>query len=530
MNMRNTLVFLLISFSIFQAFGQDATNFTQFYINPYTINPSYAGIDGRAAVFLAYRKQWAGIDGGPSISNFSFHAPLEKGVNAGLSVTNDKRGIVNNTALVTSFAYQLTLDRDKFIRFGASIGGAWNTIDLDQINGTTDPVLANALSSNFSLQGNVGLSFHLKEFHLGASMPGLFAPSIVSEDGFTVSELRPFQSIIALASNRFYFARDKHVFEPYVVYRLNSNLPSQFEVAGVLHLNHTLWLGGSYKQDFGISAVGGIKVNNSLAVGGSYTFKNTGINELGAPTFEINLSLLPGKKKRDAEVYSFVSTVKEKRGRTKSRSQLLAEKRKKKALEDKKKLELAKQEAKEKQELARKEAEEKKRLAEKEAAAVVVVTPEVIESTEPQHDAGARQKRQQVMTIIIPYDTTNTQETAAINRLKEFEKNPRQLAAVEEHTLQSDRHDFGKIGNHPKELPVGNYVIAAAFKTEANVKSYSDGLNKLGFTGNYGYSSEKGVWFAYISKSDDINQTENEHEEFRKLRLFLQAWIVTVYE
>lgn len=283
---------------MFQAQGQDATNFTQFYINPYTINPSYAGIDGRSALFLVYRKQWSGIDGGPTVVNFSFHAPLERGLNVGLSVTNDARGIVKQTSLLPSVTYQLTLDREMFLRFGASIGGAWNTIDLDQINGSSDPVLANALNSNMSLQGNMGLSFHAKDFHVGVSMPSIFAPSLVSEDGFTITEVKPFQSIIALASNRFYFARDKNVFEPYFVYRLNSNLPSQFEIAGVLHLNHTVWLGANYKQDFGVSAVGGLKMNNSLAVGGSYTFKNTGINELGAPTFEIQLSILPGKRRR----------------------------------------------------------------------------------------------------------------------------------------------------------------------------------------------------------------------------------------
>lgn len=343
--------------------AQDVTNFTQFFINPYTFNPSYAGIEGRGAMFLSYRRQWATIDGGPSVGNFSYHAPLAGGLNFGLSVSNDTRGVLNSTGVSFTMGYTVTLGQQKFIRFGLSGGGASNGVDLDAIADANDPALNALLDNSFSLLGSAGISVHLNSFHFGASLPSIFAPTFVSSENFTITEVKPFQNLILHASNRFYFGGDRFIFEPYVVYRMNNGprdgevLPSQYEVAGVLHLNHFVWVGGSYKQDFGISALGGIK-NKFFLLGASYSLKNSGINELNSPTYEMHLGYLIGQKKKGKPVYSFVNSEKEKikKPPVKTPAQLAAEKKKQE--------ELAKQKA-EQEALAQEEAEraEQERLA-----------------------------------------------------------------------------------------------------------------------------------------------------------------------
>src|SRR5258707_916489 len=164
--------------------------------------------------------------------------------------------------------------------------------------------------------------------------------------------LEPFHSIVLHDSNRYYFNRDQNVFEPYLIYRLNGPLPSQFEAAAVLHLQHVVWVGASYKQQFGISGLFGFKVQNQFAVGFSYTIKNGGANQIPAPSYEVQLGYLVGNKKKDANAYSFVDTHKEK-PKKKTNAEILADRKKqqqimeKKIADDKKKHEelLAKQKA-----------------------------------------------------------------------------------------------------------------------------------------------------------------------------------------
>ena len=164
------------------------------------------------------------IEGAPVIGNFSWQTPLSPRAGFGLSVTNDARGLLNNSSALLTFGYNIPLAKQSFLRFGISGGGAWNTLDMTRLESMgDDPALANVLENNASITGNAGISLHLKSFQFGASMPAMFSPSYMSTEEFSITEIKPFQSIIISGSNRFYFGKDKHVFEPYAIYRINAN-------------------------------------------------------------------------------------------------------------------------------------------------------------------------------------------------------------------------------------------------------------------------------------------------------------------
>ncbi|MBL7860753.1 MAG: type IX secretion system membrane protein PorP/SprF [Cyclobacteriaceae bacterium] len=488
----------LFVFTVWLARAQDISNFTQFFFNPYLLNPSFAGIEGKPAVFLAYRNQWSGIEGSPTIANLSFHKPVKQNMGFGMSATNDQRGVLSNTGLLFSYAYSVPIEEGMFVRFGLSVGGSWNTIDLQKLQAfSSDPALMNALNQNASIIGNAGISAHLKSFHFSIAMPNLFSPSYVSPDAFTLTELQPFKALIFQASNRFYFGQDKYVFEPYAIYRLNSGLPSQYEFAGVFHLNHMIWAGGSYKQEFGISAFGGIRINNSLAAGGSYTLKNTGDNSLNFPSFEVHLSyhVVPKTNSRVRgkqpvlPVYSFLDTekpkVKKPAGPTPA--QLAAEKKRQ-------------------EELAKKKAEEQ-RLAEA---------------------AKAEEERKAAEALAIKHAE---EERAAAVLLDEHK------ADVVEHVNDSihpvdpnERHETVERGDHAQELHVNNYVIAGVFGSPANAKKFAQGLIDLGFDAEFGHLTVKNLWYVHVFQHADINVTRSARDEFRKFKILQNAWLLTVQD
>ncbi|MBX2970344.1 MAG: PorP/SprF family type IX secretion system membrane protein [Cyclobacteriaceae bacterium] len=600
-----------------ELFSQDATNFTQFFINPYTYNPSYAGADGRAALFLGYRKQWANIQGGPAIANLSLHGPTTKGgLNFGLNIINDTRGVLNTSGATLGLGYSTSLSDQVALRFGVTIGGAWNMVNLEEIEDASDPALAELLDQNAFLLGGAGISLHTKTFHLGVSLPSIFAPSYVSVDPFSFKEVKPFQSVIVSASNRFYFGNDKHIFEPYVLYRINADLPSQFEVAGVVHLNHVLWVGGSYKQDFGISALGGVKINHTILIGGSYSLKNTGINELNSPSYEVQMSYLLGQRKPEKPHYSFVDAEKFKPKKRKSASELIAEKRKQEEAERKKRQEelakkqreeqLAKEKAakereaelraareaeqkqKEADALAAKEAEQKQKEAEALAQAArqaelekqrtqqqaqptvtpVQPQPQQQQPVQPQPQPVQPQPvqpqpQQQTTPVVTQPQPTQPQPVAPVEPPLEDhshdggarfrnqlyvpvyisdEENERTLR-LEEHAADPDehhdedidfhpnaeRHEFVKRGGHQDEMDTGDFVVVGSFRSMENAKHFSDGLVKMGFTADYGHLTEKEMWYVYVTYTNDINKARAERDKYRKMKIFRDAWLLTVH-
>jgi type IX secretion system PorP/SprF family membrane protein len=532
---------VILGFSI-NSFSQDQANFTQFYLNPYILNPSYAGIDGKTSVSLIYRRQWMGIDGGPSIANFSINTPINTKLATGLSVTNDTRGLLSNTSLLFTFGYNIGIKEHSFVRFGISAGGAWNMIDLQKLDGFVDDAIATMVDNNMSINGNAGMSFHTKSFHVGFSLPSIFQPSYIADKSFNITEVKPFQSIIAHASNRFYFNDNKHVFEPYVVYRLSADLPAQFEVTGVVHLNHMIWAGGSYKQDFGISALGGIKLQNTLAIGASYSLKNSGYNELNSPTFEVSLNYLLGQHKKGTIVYSFVDTHKEKPKKpiNKSASEAIAAKRKQDELEKKKQLEEKKKlsqdeinRKKTEDALARKKQEEALALhreeirKREEARKHEVVTPPPPKTDTAVAKHNPRFKQDMLAMVEIP-EGHHEHEQEQIKRLDVHAENPTETHD-ETHHPHAERHEFIKRGSHQDELDASDYVVGGVFGKEANAKHFTQGLVKLGFKADYGHLTEKNLWYVYLTKTSDINKARTERDKYRKMKIFRDAWLLTVH-
>ncbi len=491
--------------------SQDITNQTQFFFNPYTLNPSYAGTEGRPALFLSYRKQWSGIDGAPTISNFSFHNTAKNKLNYGLNFNSDKRGIVSTSSAMATIGYTIALNELTWLRFGISGGIGFNGVDVAKLGTFTDKILPSILNRNSFLMGNAGVSIHHKTFHGGLSLPNLFQPVYVSADPFSVSTLRPFQSVIIHASNRFYFDKDKNVFEPYLLYRLNgSGLPSQLEIAALLHLQHAVWVGGSYRQNFGISALGGIKIKNQFALGFSYSVKNTGINELNSPSYEIQLGYLTGAKKKDHFAYSFVSTEKEK-------------------VKSKTPREIA--EAKRKAEIARKQAEEKKQqeivLAKKAEVEKKLQDEKKLQEEKRVQDEKKLQEEKNAK--LLPVDSTHHDDLRQLQRVADHAANPN-----EEHGLASDKHENHERhetvirGAHKEELDLGDFVIAGSFMKRENAARFTADLNKLNFTADFGFLTPHGKWYVYLYQGTDINAARAERDKYRKLQIFRDTWLLTI--
>jgi type IX secretion system PorP/SprF family membrane protein len=705
------LVWVILIFSR-SLFAQDQTNFTQFYLNPYLINPSYVGIDGKASLSLLYRKQWATIKDAPQLANVTFHSPVSRRVSLGLSATDDQKGLLHSSGLMLTFGYNMPLSDESFFRFGLSGGISSNSVDMKRLEGFTDQALGSLLESNMSVLGNTGISFHLHTFHAGVSLPVIFQPSYVSRDAFSITEIDPFQSVILHFSNRFYFNENRNVFEPYVIYRMASGLPPQFEVAGIVHLNHVLYAGASFKQDFGISALGGVKLKNAMSLGASYTLKNSGVNELNSPTYEVSIGLLLGQRKKDTPMYSFVNTEKEKHKKIhgKSASEMLAEKRKAEELARKQQLdaaakrkqqdELAKKQAevnaqrqrelekkkqeeelrkqqalaqqqqqqkqttpvqtntqptqttnpikntnttspsnaeivrkqqeelarrqqeelarkqqeelsrKQQEELARKQQEELARkqqeeLARKQQEELARKQQEELDrkqqdelARKQQEEAARKQqaelarKQQEELARKQQEELARRQQEEARRRAEEqalvqareeqtepetFQSTIRQDTVVVTHkprfnhidaamevlnvevtehneqdekerisrlTLHaedpdehheggshpnSERHEFVQKGDHKAELDVADYVVAGVFKEESNAKHFADGLKKLGFKVKYGHLTEKAVWYVYLFQGSDINEARNQRDRYRKMKIFRDAWLLTVH-
>jgi len=116
----------LLIFLYTEADAQDPA-FSQFYANPLYMNPSMAGVEGPAKVYIGYRNQWPGATN-PYVT---YHASYDQHIEAlqggvGIHVGNDRQGggVFNTLSVDALYAYHLQVS-SKFMLSGgfqASVG------------------------------------------------------------------------------------------------------------------------------------------------------------------------------------------------------------------------------------------------------------------------------------------------------------------------------------------------------------------------------------------------------------------------
>ena len=137
-----------------------------------------------------------------------------------------------------------------------------------------------------------------------------------------------------------------------------------------------------------------------------------------------------------------------------------------------------------------------------------------------------------MFSIDIPtYDTARHEEEARLSRLDEHAGDPDEHHGDDPDThANAERHEYAKRGTGKEDLKPGDYVVAGVFKTSSSADRYADGLVKLGFKAEYGHITEKNMWCVYIVIAKNINEARAERDNFRKMKIFRDAWLLTVTE
>ena len=301
---------LLLFASYTSVKAQQPQIYNQFFMNPYTYNPAYAGVEGHAAIFTMYRDQWTNIEEAPQLTNVSFHVPLQGGIALGGSAYNITQGLLTTSAAKFTGSYLINIDRTHFLRFGMSLGAGFNTVNINELAdaGLNDPAISGFIDQSTFFIGDFGAAYHFGHFNVGVAIPNLFGYNPITQREVAEVTFSPTNNLLFKMNYRGHVS-DNFAFEPHIIYRYSEVVPDQFEGVLIGHLYHVVWVGAAYRQDAGIIALAGAKIQEKYAIGLSYELGNANIaSELG-PTFEINIGFHLGTKKDHAEhVSSFIKS------------------------------------------------------------------------------------------------------------------------------------------------------------------------------------------------------------------------------
>lgn len=105
------------------------------------------------------------------------------------------------------------------------------------------------------------------------------------------------------------------------------------------------------------------------------------------------------------------------------------------------------------------------------------------------------------------------------------------FAQSTDENVHAQRHEFVKRGNHAEELKLGDYVVVGVFQGKGNAKSMARELKKLSYANAaYGYLTNKNLWYVHLGTAADIETARNDRDKIKKMKMFKEAWLLTVQE
>jgi type IX secretion system PorP/SprF family membrane protein len=548
------LFFLLV---VKTAFSQELPINSQIFLNPYYYNPAYAGFEDRPAFYVYRRQQWTGISGAPVTTGFNFHTVFNEKINFGINIMNDQRSILNTSRALITFGYRAGFDEFHYLSFGLSGGVGFNNIDLDAID-SNDPAIAEVLDNNIFLDGNAGISYYNNGFHMGVSLPRIFKTKTLSATSFTQGEISPLNNAIGMMSYKWQISEDKLAFEPFLLYHYSKDMPGQFEATGLLHFMNAIWVGGSYRQDYGITAFVGINIKDNFKFGYAYEFFDVAPAVFNNNTHDLQLALIFGEKKKKGKV----NLIQQRRNMLRSMGRLPSE-----------------QEQKtypvENDPFVEEEPEETVETYTEEDALQDLLNeinePEPEIETEPEETVETYTDEDALQDLLNeinepepepepeietePEPEEIDEEDELIMQMEEEPEEEITFDALEELTeedqiedlledvdatdefIEPTLDDAGKYigpttvmkGDHLLELEQGNYVVVGTFGSYREAEEYSDKLFIQGFYTKFGYISQTKIYYVYIFESDNLQETKDTSDRFGQIGAqFNENWVLQV--
>lgn len=198
--------------------AQQMPMYSQYIMNGFLVNPSFAGHDGSTSLNLTVREQWVGLKDAPSTYALSFQTRLLKDSYISKSTTvkkklirptrggqvglggylfNDQNGIMRRTGLQAAYSYMIPLGENenelrKNLAFGLSLVAYQYTTNFnDQIYDPDDPLLNGYDRSVFIPDFNFGVNYTTHNYFVGFSMTNLLRGSVMfgNSSGLKHSEL-----------------------------------------------------------------------------------------------------------------------------------------------------------------------------------------------------------------------------------------------------------------------------------------------------------------------------------------------------
>jgi type IX secretion system PorP/SprF family membrane protein len=297
--MKKIILFVLTVLSI-ESYSQQLPLYSQYMMNSFLLNPAIAGSVDYLPVMLTVRRQWVGIDEGPSTQALSGHYLFEfYNIGVGGYLFNDKFGAMSRLGIQACGSYHINLSS---IESKLALGLALKAFQFkfDQTNfkpiDDSDPLLNYNTVNQFVPDADFGVYLYNNKYFAGLSATQLIEFNI--DFGDSSVDKNAIIRHYYLTGGYNYAINDDIELVPSLLFKGTMHTPWQLDVnlKGVYQKNY--WLGLSYRSSKDLMVMLGVKYKRYY-IGYAFDYSLSSLRKYtnGSHEFVIGMNVTEGKKK-----------------------------------------------------------------------------------------------------------------------------------------------------------------------------------------------------------------------------------------
>jgi type IX secretion system PorP/SprF family membrane protein len=322
-HLRRIIHAVILSFIFGTAIAQQVPMYSQYIMNGFLVNPSFAGRDGYTTVNLTVREQWVGMAGSPSTYAASFQTRIlknsyiskstsvrknivkpTKGGRVGLGgyLFNDNNGIMRRTGGQVAYAYHIPMgpkdDSPNTLSFGLALTAYNYAINTDGVAyDRDDPYLNSYDRSVFITDFNFGANYTTSKYYVGFAMTNLLRGSLIFAD--TSSNNRSELGHYFLTGGVKIPLNGEWRLEPSAFIKSSDMMFStmQLDLTSRVYYKDDYWAGLSYRTNDALIMMIGLKYDK-FYFAYAFDFALTDIRTQSLGTHEITLAVKFGESAR----------------------------------------------------------------------------------------------------------------------------------------------------------------------------------------------------------------------------------------
>jgi type IX secretion system PorP/SprF family membrane protein len=312
MNSRNfpdklSIAFLSIAFLPFSAFSQESLIYTNYYLNPFIINPAATGAEIYPQADLSINKQWLAFPNSPStfslagncrVGFWDFYDPkgfvnrgplkLKDRVGLGATILKDNNGPLSTTSILISYAYHIPINEDSRLSLGMSLIGSFYSMNTsilkpDQSN---DPYLYSGNSNSFRSNFCLGAYYYCSSYFAGLSATKLL-PDISNAD----DQLKEQPGLFLIGGYKLMKNSNSFSLEPSFTLKKTANANVSCDMHAKLYVKKLNWIAISYSTTQNINIMLGLHLYKMVYLGYNYGYTVSKIASYNYGSHEIHLGI-----------------------------------------------------------------------------------------------------------------------------------------------------------------------------------------------------------------------------------------------